>query len=137
FSRRGLGGRFLRRAAILGHPTHGDSFGLGALEGPSPGLAVVAPGGFPPSGLVNARGNGVLITPPLSTRADGLPSPPYFNLENIKDRLNRLDTRSFEEELARRMIEAARTEEGLRAFRRASLELLASRFLGNTLANGI
>jgi glycosyltransferase involved in cell wall biosynthesis len=128
FSRQEIHRRFMRHADVLVLPTFVDSFGMVALEALAHGLALITTDLYALGEMVEEGVNGNLICPPVSIWNGVMPSPEYYELANIKQRIRNTDTREFEEKLEHVMKRFVQDEHWRLNARRASLNLLKERF---------
>lgn len=128
FSRDEIFARFMRAADVLILPTYVESFGMVALEALSFGLALIATDVYALNEMVEDGTNGNLLQPPVSIWNGVMPSPAYYDLANIKERIRAADTGAFvsalESSIERFVVDA---EWRLQA-RQASARLMARRF---------
>lgn len=128
FSRDEIFERFMRGADVLILPTYVESFGMVALEALSFGLALIATDVYALGELVEAEVNGVLLAPPVSIWDGVMPSAAYYDLANIKKRIQAADTTgivsALETSIERFVVDA---DWRLQA-KRASARLMARRF---------
>lgn len=127
-TRQEIHSRFMQHADVLVLPTYVDSFGMVALEGLAHGLALIASDLYALSEMVEEGNNGNLIDPPVSIWDGVMPSPAYYDLANVKQRIRNTDTGEFEEKLEQVMCRFVQDETWRLNARRASLNLLQERF---------
>lgn len=126
--------RFMRTCDVIVHPTYVDSFGMVVLEALAHGLAVVATDVYALREMVAEGLSGHILAPPVSIWDGALPAPLYFQLDRAVEVIDAVDTRAFEDALARAMVDLGRDPARLLAARRASLALFAERFAADGVA---
>jgi glycosyltransferase involved in cell wall biosynthesis len=120
---------FLADADVLVHPTYIDSFGLVVLEALAHGLAVVATDVYAIGEMVQDGVNGHLLPAPLSMWDGYRPNALFSDLKEAPSLAAHLDTKSFEQDLARAMIEIGQPDR-LEQAKRASRRLYEEKFAG-------
>lgn len=128
FTRDEIHAQFMSKCDVLVLPTYVESFGMVALEALAHGLAIIATDVYALGEMVKDGQNGNLLDPPLSIWDGVIPSRYYWDLENIKQHIEKTDTTAFEDALAQAMIRFAADVEWRLAARRESVNLMSSRF---------
>jgi glycosyltransferase involved in cell wall biosynthesis len=128
FSRDEIHAQFMNQADVLVLPTYAESFGMVALEGLAHGLALIATDVYALREMVEDGKNGYLIKPPISIWDGIMPSRYFYELEHIKEHIEKTETTVFEEKLERAMYEFAINPEFRLAARQASVRIMKERF---------
>ena len=129
FSRDEIHTNFMQHSDVLIMPTYVDSFGMVVLEALSFGLAIIANDVYAIREMVEEGKNGNLLTPPISIWDGTMPSSSYYNLKNIKSRIQSIDTEKLERELEAAMLEFASNPNWLLEAKNASVLLMKERFI--------
>lgn len=128
FSRDEIFEHFMRSADVLILPTYVESFGMVALEALSFGLALIATDVYALGELVEAEVNGVLLEPPVSIWDGVMPSAAYYDLANIKERIQAADAADFVSALEASIERFVLDADWRLQAKRASARLMARRF---------
>ncbi|MEW6682138.1 MAG: glycosyltransferase family 4 protein [Nitrospirota bacterium] len=128
FTREQIHEQFMRKADVLVLPSYVESFGMVVLEALAYGLGVIATDVYALGEMVIDGRNGSLIKPPISVWDDVMPSPYFYDLENIKAHIVKTDTSAFEDTLVSAMLRFAIDADWRASARRESVRLMKTRF---------
>ena len=129
FSRDEIWSRFMNKADVLVLPSYVESFGMVALEALAHGLALVVSDVYALPEMVQSSGsNGMVVKAPISIWDGPWPSWFQYRLGEANRIIQRQDTRAFETDLAKSMIDLGLYPDRLIDARKCSLALFRAKF---------